>query len=111
MINMGVDGVVAYTFSEGTIRLLADLFEENDVEWFLANRQISDPELKEYVFSKSKFVGNCFCDEQQMAYNIVEELNKDYGVENLAVIGLTQGDLNCGTRASPPPVRTWGSRC
>lgn len=94
MINMGVDGVVAYTFSEGTIRLLADLFEENDVEWFLANRQISDPELKEYVFSKSKFVGNCFCDEQQMAYNIVEELNKDYGVENLAVIGLTQGDLN-----------------
>lgn len=94
MINMGVDGVIAYTFSEGTIRLLADLFEDNDVEWFLANRQISDPELKEYVFSKSKFVGNCFCEEEQMAYNIVEQLNKDYGVKNLAVIGLTQGDLN-----------------
>lgn len=94
MINMGVDGVIAYTFSEGTIRLLADLFEENDVDWFLANRQISDPDLKEYVFSKSNFVGNCYCTEEQMAYNIVQQLNADYGVENLAVIGLTQGDLN-----------------
>lgn len=94
MINMGVDGVIAYTFSEGTIRLLADLFEENDVDWYLANRQISDPDLKEYVFSKENFVGNCYCEEEQMAYNIVEQLNKDYGVENLAVIGLTQGDLN-----------------
>lgn len=94
IINRGVDGVMAYTFSEGTIRLLADLFEENDVDWFLANRQISDPDLKEYVFSKTNFVGNCYCDEQQMAYNIVEQLNKDYGVKNLAVIGLTQGDLN-----------------
>ncbi len=94
MINMGVDGVIAYTFSEGTIRLLADLFEENDVDWFLANRQISDPDLKEYVFSKSNFVGNCYCTEEQMAYNIVQQLNADYGVKNLAVIGLTQGDLN-----------------
>lgn len=94
MINMGVDGVIAATFSEGTIRLLADLFEENDVDWYLANRQISDPDLKEYVFSKENFVGNCYCEEEQMAYNIVEQLNKDYGVENLAVIGLTQGDLN-----------------
>lgn len=94
MINMGVDGVIAYTFSEGTIRLLADLFEENDVDWYLANRQISDPDLKEYVFSKENFVGNCYCEEEQMAYNIVEQLNKDYGVKNLAVIGLTQGDLN-----------------
>jgi ABC-type sugar transport system substrate-binding protein len=94
MINMGVDGVIAYTFSEGTIRLLADLFEENDVEWFLANRQISDPDLKEYVYSQSSFVGNCYCDEQQIAYNMVKQLNEDYGVTNLAVIGLTQGDLN-----------------
>ncbi len=94
LINMGVDGVIAYTFSEGTIRLLADLFEENDVDWFLANRQISDPELKDYVFSKSNFVGNCYCTEEDMAYNIVKQLNSDYNVKNLAVIGLTQGDLN-----------------
>lgn len=94
MINMGVDGVIAYTFSEGTIRLLADLFEEHDVDWFLANRQISDPSLKDYVFGKSNFVGNCFCSEQEMAYNIVKQLHDDHGVKNLAVIGLTQGDLN-----------------
>lgn len=94
MIDMGVDGVIAYTFSEGTIRLLADLFEERDVDWFLANRQISDPDLKEYVFSKSNFVGNCFCNEQEMAYSIVKQLHEDYNVNNLAVIGLTQGDLN-----------------
>lgn len=94
LINMGVDGIIAYTFSEGTIKLLADLFEEHDVDWFLANRQVSDPTLKDYVFAKSNFVGNCFCEEEQIAYNIVEQMNKDYGVKNLAVIGLTQGDLN-----------------
>lgn len=94
MLDMGVDGVVVSTFSEGVIKLLADLFESRDVDWFLANRQISDPKLKEYVFSKANFVGNCFCDEEGIAYDIVEQMSKDNGVKNLAVIGLTQGDLN-----------------
>ena len=94
LVAMGVDGVVCASFSEGPIRLLADLFEENDVDWFLANRQISDPDLKEYVFGKSNFVGNDHCNETDIAYEVVERLHKDYGVKNLAVIGLTQGDLN-----------------
>ena len=94
MINMGVDGVVCCSSSEGPIRLMADLFEENGVDWFLANRQISDPDLKEYVFSLPSFVGNDYCAEEDIAYEIVERLHNDYGVENLAIIGLTQGDLN-----------------
>ena len=50
MINMGVDGILAVSFSEGSVRLLADLFEESDVDWFLVNRRLSDESLKEYVF-------------------------------------------------------------
>lgn len=94
LVALGVDGVVCCSFSEGPIRLMADLFEENEVDWFLSNRQISDPELKEYVFSQPHFVGNDYCAETDIAYEVVERLNKDYGVKNLAVIGLTQGDLN-----------------
>lgn len=94
LVAMGVDGVVCCSFSEGPIRLMADLFEENDVDWFLANRQISDPDLKAYVFGKSNFVGNDYCTETDNAYEVVRRLHDDYGVNNLAVIGLTQGDLN-----------------
>ncbi len=92
MINMGVDGILAVSFSEGSVRLLADLFEESDVDWFLVNRRLSDESLKEYVFSQSKLVGNEFCYEEETAYQMVKKLHEDYGVKNLAVIGLTQGD-------------------
>lgn len=92
MINMGVDGILAVSFSEGSVRLLADLFEASDVDWFLVNRRLSDESLKEYVFSQSKLVGNEFCYEEETAYQMVKKLHEDYGVKNLAVIGLTQGD-------------------
>lgn len=94
MIDQGCDGVIVYTFSEGTIGLIADMFEEAGVDWFLANRQISDPDLKEQVFSMDSLVGNCYCSEEENAYEMIRQLKEDYGVENLAVIGLTQGDLN-----------------
>lgn len=100
LVAMGVDGVVCASFSEGPIRLMADLFEENDVDWFLANRQISDPDLKSYVFGKSNFVGNDYCNEVDIAYEMVARLHNDFGVNNLAVIGLTQGDLNGDLRDS-----------
>lgn len=92
MINMGIDGVLASTTSEGQVRLMADLFEENDVDWFLVNRRLSDPDLEQYVFSQSKLVGNEFCYEEETAYQVVKRLHEDYGVKNLAVIGLTLGD-------------------
>ena len=92
MINMGIDGVLASSSSEGQVRLMADLFEENDVDWFLVNRRLSDPELEEYVFSQSKLVGNEFCYEEDTAYEVVKRLHEDHGVKNLAVIGLTLGD-------------------
>ncbi len=94
MIDMGVDGCIVYTFAEGVIQLIADLFEDAGVDWFLANRQISDPDLRDYVFSTANLTGNCYCTEEEIAYNIVKELNEDYEVENLAVIGLTEGDVN-----------------
>lgn len=94
LLNMGVDGVVAFAISESPIRLIADLFEENEVDWFLTNRKISDPELEQYVYSQPHFVGNDYCSEKDNAYEVVRQLHEDYGVNNLAVIGLTQGDVN-----------------
>lgn len=94
LINMGVDGIMMTPGTEGSIRLLADLCEENGVDWFMANRQITDPELKEYVYGLSKFVGNDYCAEGDIAYEVVERLHNEYGIKNMAVIGLTQGDVN-----------------
>lgn len=94
LINMGADGVIVYAFSEGTIRLLADLCEQNNVDWFMANRKIASDDLKSHISSNSRYVGNCFCEEEENAYNMVKRLHDDHGVTDLAVIGLTQGDAN-----------------
>ena len=94
LIDLGCDAIAVSTFSEGPISLIADMMEEAGVRWFLLNRQISDPALKEKVFSMSMFVGNDYCDEYDNAYDMTRELAEKYGVKNLAAIGLTQGDLN-----------------
>lgn len=94
LIDQGCNGCVVTTFSEGPISLIADMMEEAGVDWFLANRQITDPDLKAKVFAMDHFVGNCFCSEEENAYDLVRQLHEDYGVKNLAVLGLTQGDLN-----------------
>ena len=94
MIDLGCDAVIVYTFSEGPISLVADMMEEANVSWFLANRRISDDALREKVFSMKSFIGNCYCEEEENAHDMVVELSQNMGVKNLAVIGLTQGDLN-----------------
>ena len=94
LIDQGCNGCVVTTFSEGPISLIADMMEEAGVDWFLANRQITDPDLKAKVFGMDHFVGNCFCSEEDNAYDMVRQLHEKYGVQNLAVLGLTQGDLN-----------------
>ncbi len=94
LIDQGCNLIGVSTFSEGTISLIADLMEENGVSWFLANRKISDPDLQAKVLAMDTFVGNSYCDEEANAYDLVCQLSKDYGVKNMAVIGLTQGDLN-----------------
>lgn len=100
LIDMGCDAIAVSTFSEGPISLIADMMEEAGVKWFLLNRQITDEALKEKVFSMSMFVGNDFCDEYDNAYDMTRELAENYGVKNLAAIGLTQGDLNGDLRDS-----------
>lgn len=94
LVDQGCNGIMVYTFSEGPISLIADMLEEAGVDWFLVNRRITDDALREKVFGLDSFVGNCYCDEEENAYNMVRELKEDLGVTNLAVIGLAQGDLN-----------------
>ena len=69
LIDQGCNLISVTTFSEGTISLVADLMEENNVNWFLANRRISDPDLKEKVYSCEHFIGNSYCEEEVNAYD------------------------------------------
>ena len=94
IIDQGANCLIVYTFSESAIKLVADLCAERDVDFFVANRQITDPQLKDYVYSLPNFVGTCYCNETQIAYDLVKEMSEEQGVKNLAVIGLQQGDIN-----------------
>jgi ABC-type sugar transport system substrate-binding protein len=94
MVSQKVDAVVCYTLSETVLPLLKDLFEKNKVKFFLANRMVSTPQMKEMLFGSPMCIGNDYCDETQNAYNMIKYMHETYGVKNLAVIGLTKGDIN-----------------
>jgi ABC-type sugar transport system substrate-binding protein len=98
LINQGVDAVCLFTLSETVIPLLIDKFEENNVKFFLYNRKISTKEFEDQLFASPMCIGNEHADETQVAYEMVKELKEEYDIKNLAVIGLTQGDINGGYR-------------
>lgn len=100
LVSQGADSVIVTTFSEGAIPLIADMCEAEGVEWFLANRQVINPELKDRLFAMDTMVGNTNCNEAEVAYDMVRQLSEDFGVKNLAVIGLTLGDVNGDLRDS-----------
>ena len=94
IIDQGANNLIVYSFSESALKLIADLCVERNVNFYIGNRQVTDPALKEYIYGLPNFLGNCFCNETQVAYDLVEELAKVHNVKNLAVIGLQQGDIN-----------------
>lgn len=98
LINQGVDAVSLFTVSETVLPLLKEKFEESNVKFFLFNRKISTPELEEQLLSSPMCIGNDHAEETQNAYDMVKKMKTDYDIKNLAVIGLTQGDINGGYR-------------
>jgi ABC-type sugar transport system substrate-binding protein len=94
MVNQGVNAVVVFTLSETVLPLLKDLFERNNVKFFLYNRQVSNKQMEDLLFSSPMCIGNDHADETQNAYNMVKSLKETYDINNLAAIGLTKGDIN-----------------
>ena len=94
LIDQGANNLIVYSFSESALKLIADLCAERDVNFYIANRRVTDPDLKEYIYNLPNFLGNCYCDETQIAYDLVEILATEYNAKNMAVIGLQQGDIN-----------------
>lgn len=89
-----VDGVTVTTFSETVLPLVGDLCQQNNARFFMANRRISNEEIHEQMFSNPMCVGNDYCEETQVAYDLVKYLAENHDVKNLAVIGLQKGDVN-----------------
>jgi ABC-type sugar transport system substrate-binding protein len=94
MVSQKVDAVMCYTLSETVLPLLKDLFERNNVKYFLANRMVATQEMKDLLFGSPMCIGNDYCDETRNAYDMVKYMHETFGVKNLAVIGLTRGDIN-----------------
>lgn len=94
IVSQGVDGTIATSFSETVLPLLNDLYVQNNVKYFLANRRISDDSIRDMMFNSGLCIGNDHCDETEIAYDLVKYLHEECGVNNLAVIGLQKGDVN-----------------
>ncbi|MDR0908278.1 MAG: substrate-binding domain-containing protein [Spirochaetaceae bacterium] len=100
MINQGVDAVLCFTLSETVLPLLKNLFEQNNVKFALFNRQVFDQKIKQDLFGSPMFIGNEHSEETQNAYDMVKWMHDTYSVKNMAVIGLTKGDINGDYRDS-----------
>jgi ABC-type sugar transport system substrate-binding protein len=94
MINQGVDAAVVFTLSETVLPILKDMFEESNTKFFLFNRELTSTEMEDMMFSSPMCLGNDHANETQNAYDMVKQLKDTYDVKNMAVIGLTQGDIN-----------------
>lgn len=94
MINEGVDAALVFTLSETVLPILKDMFEQSNVKFFLMNRKVASQEMHDLLFNSPMFIGNEHADETQNAYDMVKSLKETYDIKNMAVIGLTKGDIN-----------------
>lgn len=94
MVAQDVDAALAFSLSESVLPLLKDLFEQNSVKYFLFNRKLSTPEMEASILGSPMCLGNEHTDETQNAYDMVKHLKETYDIKNMAVLGLTKGDIN-----------------
>lgn len=94
MIARDVDAAITFSLSESVLPILKDMFVESDTNYFVFNRKFSTPEIEEAILGNPLCLGNEHTEETQNAYDMVKHMKETYDIKNLAVIGLTKGDIN-----------------
>lgn len=96
-ISAGVNGIVIAPATDAVANTINTLCEEAGVYWGIPFRSIVDEQIKEIVEGSQYYVGNCYEDEKDTAYGVMQELN-NIGVKKVAYISMAVGDTTAGRR-------------
>lgn len=96
-ISAGAKGIILAPASDSVANTVNTLCEEAGVYWGITFRTIVDDEIRNIVENSKYYVGNCYEDEADTAYNLVKELN-GMGMKKIAFISQATGDTTGGLR-------------
>ncbi|MFA6856511.1 MAG: sugar ABC transporter substrate-binding protein [Treponema sp.] len=94
LINEGCDGLILAAPSISGIPALIKICTNSKVPFVIPWRHIVDPAVKKMLDECPYFVGNTQEDDEQTAYNLLKSMTQKAGVKNVAVLGLTKGDVS-----------------
>lgn len=97
VISAGADAICFVNFTEDCLPKIADLCDEAGVYWGQFARDLSDPEVKEYLENSEHYVGRCYCDDSFIAQKSLERFQEE-GITKVAIVGPATGDVSTDTR-------------
>jgi ABC-type sugar transport system substrate-binding protein len=96
-ISAGATAIIISPVSDAVGNTINTLCDEAGVYWGIPFRRILDPEVKGIVEGSKYFVGNCYEDEKNTAYELGKFISSK-GLKRIAFISLTIGDTTAGLR-------------
>lgn len=97
VISGGSKGIVMVNFTEDCLPKIAQMCEENQVYWVHYDRDVVNPEVKEFLENSEYYCGRVFVDETYVAQRSLEECQAN-GITKVAIIGPATGDTSTDTR-------------
>ena len=96
-IAAGVDGIVIAPAADSVANIINNMCNEAGVYWSIPFRTIKNEEIKTLLEGSQYYVGNCFENEEQSAYDVMQELNR-MDIKNIAIISQAVGDTTADAR-------------
>lgn len=90
-VAAGADGLVICPPAESILPTITQLCEEAGIYWGISLRTIEDDSIREIVESSKYYVGNCYEEEEDTAYQVMKYLNEQ-GYSKIAIINMPVGD-------------------
>lgn len=72
LISAGCDGIIITPLADSVLPTIMSMCEKNEVYLGITFRNIGDPSVAEVVEASEYYAGNCYEDEEEVAYNVMK---------------------------------------
>lgn len=101
LISAGCKGIIITPLADSVLPTIIKMCEENEVYLGITFRNIGDPSVAEVVEASEYYAGNCYEDEEEVAYNVMKHaIEKKNDIKEVALIALAVGDNTSDARVA-----------
>ncbi|MCI8992921.1 MAG: sugar ABC transporter substrate-binding protein [Eubacterium sp.] len=101
LISAGCQGIIITPLADSVLPTIIKMCEENQVYLGITFRNIGDPSVAEVVEASEYYAGNCYEDEEEVAYNVMKRaMEKKDDIKEVALIALAVGDNTSDARVA-----------